>query len=744
MSSANKTAWDPAATPYPKVRRDEQFVETFKSARQGSVEVKDPYHWLQDPDSDETKRFVDEQGRFARQYLDQNPYAKQFKQALTENFDFPRFSCPALKGDGNYYFTYNSGLQAQPVLYRFPKADATKSIPDGQAGGDLFFDANLLSNDGSVSRSTSAFSEDGKWFAYALSRSGSDWNTAYVRSTDSPHKPDQAIGKDEGRLEEDVIRYIKFSSIAWTKDSQGFFYQRLPERKGHGADTDDKAGTETDSDLNAMLYYHKVGTSQDKDILVHKDPDHPEWMFGASVTDDGRYAVMYTSKDTGRSNLAWIADLKDADLSELQWTKLVNEWGSYWGDIANDGTLFYFMTTAEDSPNYKIVTYDLAKPDRGYKDLIAHDDKRLLSGAHVSGDRLILNYSVDVKDELYLHELQSGRRVKQLVPNLVGSIDQVSGRRQDDEVWFSVSSFTTPGTVYRYDFTAAEGQEEQVYRVAKVKGIDPEDFISEQVFYESKDGTKVPMFVTRPKNVPQDGTAPAILYGYGGFSIPLNPFFSPSFLTWIKHYRGVLAVPNLRGGGEYGEQWHQAGTNERKQNVFDDFQWAAKYLIDQKFVAKDKVSISGGSNGGLLVGACVNQAPELFGAAVANVGVLDMLRFQRFTIGRAWVADYGSSDEPEGFDYLIKYSPLHNVDASKTYPPVMLLTADHDDRVSPLHSFKYAAELQHQLPNNPNPLLLRVDTKAGHGAGKSTEKRIEEAVDEYGFVAQSMGLKWHP
>ncbi|KAM0788985.1 hypothetical protein ACM66B_003056 [Microbotryomycetes sp. NB124-2] len=743
-STASKTPWDPSATPYPKVRRDDNFTETFTSAKRGKVEIKDPYHWLQDPDSAETKAFVQDQGKFARQYLDQNPYRKEFKQALTENWNFPRFSCPALKGDGNYYFTYNSGLQAQPVMYRFPQSKASQPVPDGEVGGELFFDVNLLSSDGSVSRSTSSFSEDGKWWAYALSRSGSDWNTCYVRSTDSPHKADQAVGSDEGRLQEDVIRYIKFSSIAWTKDSKGFFYQRLPARRGHGADTDDKAGTETDADLNAMLYYHKVGTSQEQDVLVHKDPEHPEWMFGVSTTDDGRYACMYTSKDTGRSNLVWIADLQDADMANLKWTKLINEWGSYWGDVANDGTLFYFFTNSDDSPNYKIVTYDLAKPERGFVDLIKHDPETLLSSCHVVQDKLVLQYSVDVKDQIYLHELESGKRIKQLAPNLVGSIDQVTGRRKDNEIWYSVSSFTTPGTIYRYDFSKPEGQEESVYRVAKVAGINPDDFVSEQVFYESKDGTRVPMFVTRHKQVAQDGTAPAILYGYGGFSIPLNPFFSPSFLTWIKHYRGVLAVANLRGGGEYGETWHLAGTKERKQNVFDDFQHAAKYLIDQKFVAKDKVSISGGSNGGLLVAACVNQAPDLFGAAVANVGVLDMLRFQRYTIGRAWVADYGTSDDPEGFDYLIEYSPLHTVNSNKTYPPVMLLTADHDDRVSPLHSFKYAAELQHKLPQNPNPLLLRVDTKAGHGAGKSTEKRIDEAVDEYGFVAQSMGLKWYP
>ncbi|GAA5931240.1 hypothetical protein JCM1841_000871 [Sporobolomyces salmonicolor] len=747
--SANslRTPWDPAKTPYPTVRRSDT-VEEFKSAQHGTVQVADPYDWLHDPSSADTKQFVQHQGDFAANYLKQYRDKERFKAELTKNWDYPRFSCPALKGDGHYYFTWNSGLQPQPSIYRFPKGQETAQVNGGEPGGELFFDPNLLSKDGSVSRSTSSFSEDGKWYAYALSRSGSDWSTIYIRPTSVPHKPDQEVGKDEGRLD-DVLRFVKFSSISWTKDSKGFFYQRFPERKEHGEDTDDKAGTETDADLNAMLYYHRVGTPQSEDVLVHKDPEHPEWMFGAGATEDGRYVIMTASKDTARSNLLWIADLQESEIGpNMKWTKLINEWGEYWTDIANDGSKFYFYTNAHDSPNYKVVTYDLEKPEEGFKDLIPHNPASPLTSLHIAAhDQLILLYSVDVKDELYLHRLSDGSRIKRLASGLIGSIDQFSGRREHGEFWFSMSGFASPGTVYRYDFEEGEGRvvgKENVYRETKVQGIDPTEFVSEQVFFESKDGTRVPMFVTRPKDVKQDGTAPAILYGYGGFSHAMTPFFSPSLLTWIKHYKGVLAVANIRGGDEYGEKWHEAGTKERKQNVFDDFQWAAKYLIDQQYVGRDKVAISGGSNGGLLVAACVNQAPELFGAAIADVGVLDMLRFHRFTIGRAWTSDYGSSDDPEGFDYLYKYSPLHNVDPSKKpFPPTMLLTADHDDRVVPLHSFKHAAELQYQLPDNPNPLLLRVDTKSGHGAGKSTEKKIEEAVDKYGFVAQSMGLEWH-
>ncbi|GAA5823713.1 hypothetical protein JCM11251_000736 [Rhodosporidiobolus azoricus] len=749
---APPTPW--TANTYPQVRRADT-LEVFKSATKGEVTVADPYAWLHEPDSEETQQFVKEQGEYTQKYLAQYKDREAFSRELKKNWNYPRFTVPSLKGDGNYYFTYNSGLQAQPAIYRFPRGQETVTPAPDSPGGELFWDPNLLSKDGSVSRSTSSFSEDGKWWAYGLSRSGSDWSTLYVRPTTAPHSPSQEVGKDEGRLETDELRFVKFSGIGWTADSKGFFYQRFPERKEHGAAEEDKAGTETEQDLNAMLYYHRIGTHQSEDILVHQDAEHPEWMFGAGGTEDGRFIIMTASKDSARSNLLWIADLEDRHNKQvgigpnMKWTKVINGWGTYWADIGNDGTKFYLYTNADGASNYKLVTYDLAKPEQGFTDLVPHDPKSPLTSVHIANnDALILLYSVDVQDQLYLHSLSSGARIRRLVEDKIGSIDGLAGRRGHKEFWYSMSGFTSPGTSYRFDFETdlAKGKkegEDRVYREAKVEGIDAKEFVSEQVFFQSKDGTRVPMFVTRPKDVAKDGSAPAILYGYGGFSHAITPFFSPSLLTFIKHYKGVLAVANIRGGNEYGEDWHLAGTKERKQNVFDDFQWAAKYLHSEGFAAKDKVAISGGSNGGLLVAACVNQAPELFGAAIADVGVLDMLRFQRFTIGRAWVSDYGKSDDPEGFDYLYAYSPLHNVNKSKKpYPPTMLLTADHDDRVVPLHSFKHAAEMQYQLPDNPNPLLLRVDTKSGHGAGKSTEKKIEEAVDKYGFVAQSMGLEW--
>ncbi|GAA6022150.1 hypothetical protein JCM10207_000780, partial [Rhodosporidiobolus poonsookiae] len=364
-----RTPWDPNKTPYPPTRRDDSFTETFQSAKKGKVQVADPYHWLSDPDSQETKQFVHTQGEFTRQYLDQYQHRSQFTDELRKNWNYARFSCPSLKGDGYYYFSYNSGLQAQPAIYRFPASASSTRPADGEVGGELFFDPNLLSEDGSVSRSVSSFSEDGKWWAYGLSRSGSDWSTLYVRPTSSPHSPTQAVGSDEGRNANEELRFVKFSGIGWTADSKGFFYQRFKERKEHGAAEDDKAGTETEQDLNAMLYYHRVGTPQSEDILVHKDPEHPEWMFGASGTEDGRYIVMSASRDTARSNLLWIADMEDAHNkevgigAELKWEKVINEWGTYWADLGNDGSKFYLYTNADGASNYKIVTYDLAKPE---------------------------------------------------------------------------------------------------------------------------------------------------------------------------------------------------------------------------------------------------------------------------------------------------------------------------------------------------------------------------------------------
>ncbi len=525
-----------------------------------------------------------------------------------------------------YYFSYNSGLQAQSPIYRFPVDKAGDLPKEGEVGGELFFDSNVLSADGTVARSTSAFSDDGKYWAYALSRSGSDWTTIYVRETASPHKEGGEVGKDEGRLE-DVLRFVKFSSIGWTKDGKGFFYQGFPEKAKHGTAESDAAGTETDADLNAELRYHRLGTPQSDDILVHKDAENPEWMFGAGATEDGRYIIMSQSKDTARSNLLWIASLEEAggDVAELKWNKLINTWGQYWADVANDGSVFYFYTNADGADKYKIVKYDLARPEAGFTDVVPHNPGALLESYHVfDNNKLLVQYSVDVKDELHLFELESGNKLGRVAEDILGTVGQISGHREDPEFWVSYTSFTNPTTVYRYQAKNAKGQELSTYRSTVVPGIVADDFVTEQVWYNSKDGTRVPMYIVRPKDVQVDGTAPVLMWAYGGFSVSLGASFSPAILTFIKHFGAVFAQPNLRGGGEFGESWHEAGTKERKQNVFDDFHAAAEYLIDHKYAAKDKVAISGGSNGGLLVGACLNQRPELYGAGLAAVGVLDV------------------------------------------------------------------------------------------------------------------------
>lgn len=737
-----KTDW--VANSYPQSRRSDH-IDTYKSEKHGQVRVPDPYNWLEQ-NSQETDAWTTEQAGFTRKYLEQNPCREDLERQLRANFDYEKFSRPVLKKDGHWYWSYNSGLQAQYVFYR--SKDATLPLSD-QSGpeqkAEIFFDQNLITDDGTGAFTTTSFSECGRYFAYGISLSGSDFYTVYVRRTDSPFvdKKQRDLKEDPGRLP-DEIRFVKFSSISWTKDSKGFFYQRMPERVSHGDSNEDKAGTETDQDGDAMLMYHRIGTPQSEDILVMINPENPEWMWSAQVSLDGRYLELYITKDTSRKHLLWIADLTENKIGpDMNWIKLINTFDAAYSILANDGTKLYIQTN-KDAPQYKLITIDLSDPNLTQTELVPEDKEAKLETADlVNNDKLALVYKRNVKDELYLFDL-NGKKLQRLAPDFVGKIE-VSARR--DQSWFFVtlSGFTTPCTVARYDFTEKnESNRWSIYRTTKLQGLNPDDFTAEQVWYNSHDGTRVPMFVVRHKSTPTDGSAPAIQYGYGGFTISIAPFFSVVFMTFLQSYRAVLAVPNIRGGGEFGEEWHLAGTKERKMNVFKDFIEATNYLKTNKIAHPEKIAINGGSNGGLLVAACANIAPEgTFGAAVAEVGVLDMLKFNKFTIGRAWTSDYGNPDDPHDFDYIYPYSPLHNVPKDKTLPPMILLTADHDDRVVPLHSFKHAATLQYTLPGNKNPLLIRIEKKAGHGAGKSTEQRIKEAADKLGFVAQSMGLKWY-
>ncbi|KAF8631993.1 hypothetical protein AX17_004938 [Amanita inopinata Kibby_2008] len=728
------TPWSPNM--YPHTRRSEH-VDTYKSEAKGEVKVPDPYCWLEEY-SEETDKWTSAQERFTRAFLDKNPDRKRLEESFRRSMDYPKFSAPFLNDDNRWYWFYNTGLQAQTVLYRsldhnLPDFSHTDNV------GEVFFDPNLLSNDGTAALSMYDFSHCGKYFAYGISLSGSDFSTIYVRPTSAPLAPSNSREKHDTGILSDELKFVKFSSISWTRDSKGFFYQRYPDQ----GCSKENAGIQTQGDRNAMIYYHRVGTSQSEDILVHLDKENPEWLFGAEVTDDGNFLALYTMKDTARKNLLWMADLRENEIGQnIKWNKICNTFDGEYDLIGNDGTLLYIRTN-ESAPQYKIVTIDIADSQPKFKELIPEDPQAYLSQTKLfNKDRLAMVYKRNVKDELYIYD-NRGSRLKRLAEGFVGAAT-VSARETQPWLFVTLTGFNTPGTVGRYDLQQqAEEQRWSIYRTTRIKGLNPNDFEAQQVWYPSKDGTKVPMFVVRHKATKFDGTAPAIQYGYGGFNISIDPFFSPIMLTFLQKYGAVLAVPNIRGGGEFGETWHNEGIREKKGNVFDDFIAATEFLVKNKYTARGKVAINGGSNGGLLVGACVNRAPEgTFGAAVADVGVMDLLKFSQFTIGKAWTSDYGNPEDPHDFDFIYPLSPLHNVPTNRILPPTMLLTADHDDRVVPMHSFKHAATLQYTLPHNPHPLLLRVDKKAGHGAGKSTEKRLQEAADKWGFVAQSMGLVW--
>ncbi|OSD01749.1 hypothetical protein PYCCODRAFT_1368709 [Trametes coccinea BRFM310] len=739
---ASPTRWVPNR--YPQARRSDH-VDVYKSESKGEVRVHDPYQWLEH-NTPETEEWTTAQEQFTRQYLDQNPERQDLEDQIRKNMDYARFSAPSLKDDGRWYWYYNTGLQAQSVLYRSKDGTLPDFSQGKDPGGEVFFDPNLLSSDGTAALAATAFARSGGHFAYGISRSGSDFFTIYVRPTSAPLASvnGSKVSHDDQRLPEE-IRFVKFSGISWTHDSKGFFYQRFPSRESHGSAADDLAGTETQSDKNAMLYYHRLGTQQSEDVLVYKDDSEPEWMWGTQITElDGRYLLLSIRRDTSRKNLLWITDLEKETIGQnMQWDKLINEFEANYEYIANDGTKFYFLTN-KDAPMYKLVTVDIAEPagKRVFKDLIPEDKKAHLQDVlAINGDYAAVVYKHNVIDEIYLYQLSTGKRLTRLAPEFVGAAS-VNGRRSQPFFFTTMTGFTNPGIVARYNFEEKnEDQRWSIYRTTLVSGLDPNDFSAEQVWYNSKDGTRVPMFIVRHKDTQFDGSAPALQYGYGGFTISVNPFFSPAILTWMQKYGAILAVPNIRGGGEFGEEWHLAGTRERKVNCFDDFIAATQYLVDNKYAARGKVAINGGSNGGLLVAACVNRAPEgLLGAAVADVGVLDLLKFADFTIGRAWTSDYGDPHDPHDFDFIYPISPLHNIPTDRKLPPFMLTTADHDDRVVPLHSFKHAATLQHLHPDNSHPLIIRIDKKAGHGAGKSTEMRIREYADKYGFISQALGL----
>ncbi|KAB2671512.1 MAG: S9 family peptidase [Verrucomicrobia bacterium] len=660
--------------------------------------VEDPYRWLEDDNSPGTKEWVAAQNRVTFGYLEGIPQRAAIKERMTRLLDFERFGTPAKVG-GRYFYTRNDGLQNQDVWYTATAADAEPTV---------LLDPNRLSADGTVSVSGPAVSEDGRLAAYQISASGSDWKEIRVREV--------ATGRDLP----DRLEWVKFSGVSWRKDGTGFYYSRYEAPKE----------SEKLTRLNEFqkLCFHRVGTPQSDDAVVYERRDKPRWGFGGEVSDDGAYLVITSTEGTDRKNRVFYQDLaRGGAVADL----LVDFDASY-DFVGNDGPVFWFKTDLA-APRGRIIAIDTRKPDRSaWREVLPQGDATL-TGASVVGERLVADYLKDAHSVVRIHRLDGTFEKEVELPG-IGSAGGFGGRRGDTETFYGFAGYTVPGRVYRYDFTTGKST---LWRAPKV-GFNPDDFETKQVWVTSKDGTRFPMFVTHRKGLKLDGTNPTLLYGYGGFNISLTPAFSVGNLVWME-MGGVYAVPNLRGGGEYGEDWHQSGTKLRKQNVFDDFVAAGEWLVNNRYTQPRRLAIQGGSNGGLLVGACMTQRPDLYGACLPAVGVMDMLRFHKFTIGWAWKSDYGSSEDAEEFRALRAYSPYHNLRPGVAYPPTLVTTADHDDRVVPAHSFKFAARLQ-ECQAGSNPVLIRIESKAGHGAGKPTAKIIEERSDQLAFLVRQFGM----
>ena len=691
VMAANGQTAQPQLT-YPETAKTD-VVDTYFG-----TSVPDPYRWLENDTSAQTAAWVAAKNKVTGEYLSKIPFRGVLLRRLTAVADYEKIGAPAKK-HGKYYFYKNDGLQNQSVLY-------VQNSLDGEAR--VMLDPNKLSADGTVALTGTSFSHDGKYMAYTISRSGSDWTEIYVIDTES------------GQTLDDHIVWAKFTGAAWHGD--GFYYSAYDAPE---------AGKEySNVNENHKIYYHKLGTPQSADRLVYENKAYPKRFYSASVSDDETLLFVYESGD-GAGNALYVKDLTkpDAPLTAMA-TDMRYQ---YYPVETIDGKTYIF--TNYGAPKGRIMATTAAKPaQKDWTEVVA-EGQSVLSGVQVIGGKLLLTYDKDVANHAYVYSLDGKMEHEVKLPGL-GSVG-FSGDKDDRECFFTFTSFTVPGAVYRYDIGR---NTYSLLRAPKVD-FDSDGFVTEQVFYPSKDGTKIPMFLTYKKGLKRDGRNPVYLYGYGGFNISLNPGFSSSRIPFLES-GGIYAQANLRGGGEYGEEWHQAGTKMRKQNVFDDFIAAAEWLIKNGYTGKDKIAIVGGSNGGLLVGACMTQRPDLFRVAVPQVGVMDMLRYHKFTIGWNWASDYGTSDDSkEMFEYLKSYSPLHNLKKGTRYPATLVTTADHDDRVVPAHSFKFAATLQ-ECNDGTHPTLIRIDRKAGHGAGKPMSKVLEEQADIYGFIMHNLGMNF--
>jgi len=665
------------------------------------IVVADPYRWMEDLDSPDVKAWVDAENTVTFDYLEKIPARSSINSELLHIFNYERYGLPSVYA-GRYFYSRNDGLQNQSVLYTLEALDSEPR---------MLLDPNALSDDGTIALAGYRISDDGNYLAFGLSKSGSDWTEWYVR--------DVRTGADL----DDELKWVKFSGASWDHDSTGFYYCRF--------DTPQSSDVLSGANFNQKLYYHRLGSPQSDDILVFDQPEQKEWMFHAGVTEDGHYLLISVSRDTSPQNAVFYKDLRNPDSPVIPWLTRFD--ASYWY-VGNDGSRFYFHSNLN-APQSKVIALDITKPEDQTPDVIIAESKDTITSVSLFGDRFIVESLHNAHTVVNEHAL-NGAVVGSIKLSGLGSAGGFGGKRTNTETFYSFTAFTAPGSIYRYDLATSEST---VFRAPTVD-FDAEAYVTRQAFYKSKDGTRIPMFITCGKDIKLDGTNPTILYGYGGFNASLTPFFSPTVAVWLKT-GGVYAVANIRGGGEYGEEWHQGGIKERKQNVFDDFIAAAEYLIAERYTSTPKLAIKGGSNGGLLVGACITQRPELFGAAIPEVGVMDMLRFHKFTIGWAWVSDYGNPDDPEAFKYLYAYSPLHNIKPGASYPPTLIMTGDHDDRVVPSHSFKFAAALQ-AAQQGQSPILIRVETKAGHGAGKPLAKIIEQQSDQLAFLVKELGMEY--
>jgi prolyl oligopeptidase len=692
LISCTNTSKTKSGLTYPAAHKTDSINTYF------GVKVADPYRWLENDRSPETEAWVKEENKVTGEYLSKIPFRDKIRSRLTKIWSFEKNGAPFRKG--NYYFSYhNSGTQNQAVL----------QIRNGINGTpEVLLDPNTLSEDGTVALSTIGISGDGQYLAYATSKAGSDWESIHVMEIKSR------------KVLRDQLLWVKFSAIAWQKD--GFYYSRFDEPA--------KGKEFSAKNLNHKIYYHKAGTLQETDVLVYEDESHPERNFEASLTEDEALLYIYGTESTSGNSLV----VKDLRKNNAAFVTIASGFENDYHvvDRSNESLL---ILTNRNAPRFRMIAVDLTKPEEAdWKELVPQQ-KDLLEAASIAGDKLILKYLHDVTNRLFVYSRDGKLQNEIKVENSLGTIDALSGDLKDSLAFFSFTTFTAPSTIYKYNLLKG------ILQVYSKPDIDfrSSDFETRQVFYTSKDGTKIPMFITCKKGLVLDGNNPAFLFGYGGFNISYTPEFRIDRAIFLEN-GGVYAVANMRGGGEYGEDWHKSGIKCNKQNVFDDFIAAAEYLIHEKYTKREKLAIHGRSNGGLLIGAVMTQRPDLAKVAVPTVGVLDMLRYQLFTIGRAWSADYGISENKEEFNCLLKYSPLHNV-RETAYPATLILTGDHDDRVVPAHSFKFAATLQEKNTGD-EPILIRVDVNAGHGSGKPTSKQIEEFTDMWSFVFYNLGMTY--